>query len=78
MRLTFWIASGLTCWGLAVGCGGESSSKHDAGAGGTAESGAGGATLSSSIVDCLKGTLSQVRWSCAEDLMCASWAQFIM
>jgi hypothetical protein len=35
-------------------------------------------TLSSSIVDCLKYRLSQVRWSCAEDLMCASWAQFFM
>jgi hypothetical protein len=35
-------------------------------------------TLSASIVDCLKGTLSQVRWSCAEDLMCASWAMFFM
>jgi hypothetical protein len=33
-------------------------------------------TLSSSAVDCLKATLSDVRWSCAEDLACVSWAMF--
>jgi hypothetical protein len=35
-------------------------------------------SLSSSIVDCLKGTLPKLRWACAEDLICVSWSAFLL
>jgi hypothetical protein len=35
-------------------------------------------TVSASVVECLKATLSNVRWSCSEDLACVSWFMLFM